>query len=455
MTRAVIFLLLFYKAEVILMEQNIYEKKSIPSLILHFSIPAIFSLVVEVMSSVIDTAFAGHLKSGAVDALTAMGVLSPVLSLYTAIQALFAVSTSIMVAKNLNHRQRRNEYFIVGLLMTCVTGILVFILSFLGMPRLFSIIGAKGQVGILAEKYLKIQLFSNLFSAMGYTLTSCIRAFGYPVVEMVLTGVSVLMNVIFNIIFVFIFRMGFQGLAYGTLVSELVCFVALGVWIVRHKLYPRQMNITFRKIRAFSFELFKLGIAQTIIQSLAGCMGVFVNRSLLLYTSSDYIAVWNVVQKIYTIFLMPIVGITQGVQTIVAYFSGYQEEIKKKKTLIITIIYTVLYGFIGMGIVFFFSKTLFVVFTGSKSIYHIGKTVLWIVFSTFPLMGIFYTMMTLHEVTGHEVRAVLLILTRQVLFLIPLMYVLPMLIPEVPCVIFYAVPIADILAMIIVVLSIK
>lgn len=83
------------------MNENIYEKKSIHSLILYFSIPAIFSLLVEIMASVVDTAFAGHLGDRAVDALITMGLLSPVLSIYTAFQALFAVSTAIMVAKHL------------------------------------------------------------------------------------------------------------------------------------------------------------------------------------------------------------------------------------------------------------------------------------------------------------------------------------------------------------------
>ena len=72
------------------MEQTIYETKSVHSLILYFSIPAVFSLIVEIMASAVDTVFAGHLGEISVDALTTMGLLSPVLSIYTALQALFA-----------------------------------------------------------------------------------------------------------------------------------------------------------------------------------------------------------------------------------------------------------------------------------------------------------------------------------------------------------------------------
>ena len=100
------------------MERNIYDRKSVHSLILYFSIPAIVSLIVEIMASVVDTAFAGHLGEISIDALTAMGLLSPILCIYTAIQALFAVSTAIMVARYLTCKEVRTEYFMTGLGMT-------------------------------------------------------------------------------------------------------------------------------------------------------------------------------------------------------------------------------------------------------------------------------------------------------------------------------------------------
>ena len=437
------------------MNENIYEKKSIHSLILYFSIPAIFSLIVEIMASVVDTAFAGHLGEISVDALTTMGLLSPVLSVYTAFQALFAVSTSIMIAKYLKDSTVRDEYLITGVCMTLITSVGVSIATYLIMPKLLSFLGATGQIAILAEKYLKIQLFSNVFSALGYTLTSCIRAFGYPRIEMVLTGLAVLVNMVFNTIFVFVFDMGFTGLAYGTLVSELFCCFASVFWLLKQQLLWCEWKIPWRNLKKYTFKLLKLGIAQTVIQSLAGCTAFFVNQNLMLHTTLHHVAVWNVVQKIYTLFLMPIVGITQGVQTIVAYFDGHGQENKKKRTLITTIGYTVVYGVIGMILIFFFGKNMLSLFADADNIYQLGRGILRIVFSTFPLMGIFYTIMTLYEVTGHEGKAVFLILARQVFLMIPLTYLLPKILPGFPLAVFCAVPAADLIALFIAVLSRK
>lgn len=435
------------------MKANIYEKKSVHSLILYFSIPAIFSLIVEIMASVVDTIFAGHLGEISVDALTTMGLLSPILSIYTAIQALFAVSTSIMIAKYLKNQTTRTEYFITGIGMTFVTSIIISIVSYFIMPQLLSFIGATGQILTLSEKYLKIQLFSNIFSALGYTLTSCIRAFGFPRVEMVLTGGAVLVNVVFNSIFVFCFNMGFIGLAYGTLISEIFCFLLSVLWLFKHQFIKGECRLSHKKLVKYTIELLKLGIAQTIIQALAGCTAYFVNQSLMVHTTLNHVAVWNVVQKIYTLLLMPVVGITQGVQTIIAYFDGHQEENKKKKALITTICYTVLYGLIGIVFIFAYGKTILSFFIGSSAIFQLGNSILRIVFSTFPLMGIFYTIITLYEVTGHEGKAVFLILTRQVFLMIPLVYLLPQIFHRFSFAIFFAVPVADIIALLIAIVS--
>lgn len=435
------------------MEQTIYETKSVHSLILYFSIPAVFSLIVEIMASAVDTVFAGHLGEISVDALTTMGLLSPVLSIYTALQALFAVSTSIMIAKYLKVPKVRDQYYTIGLCMAFVASVGVSIASYMMIPRLLSFLGATGQIAILAEKYLKIQLFSNVFSALGYTQTSCIRAFGYPRTEMILTGLAVLVNVVFNTIFVFVFDMGFTGLAYGTLVSELFCFIMSVLWLCKQKLFRFKCHMSKGELKKYSFELLKLGIAQTIIQSLAGYTAFFVNQSLILHTTLEHIAVWNVAQKIYTLFLMPIVGITQGVQTIIAYFDGHEEKNKKKKTLFITMCYTVIYGLVGVVVIFFFGKNILALFTDSSDIHELGNRILCIVFSTFPLMGIFYTIMTLYEVTRHEVKAVFLILTRQVFLMIPLAYLLPEIFPGFSFAVFCAVPISDLIALFIAVLS--
>lgn len=216
------------------MHDTIYESKPIHRLNFTFSVPAVLSLLMEVLTSVVDTAFAGHLGETGEAALTALGLLSPVLSLFTAIQALFAVSTSILLARHLKNQALRDGYFLTGLLCTFFVSTGVSVLAFLGIDPLLTSLGAHGEVYALAQEYLTIQLVSNVFSALGYTLTSCIRALGDPNAEMCITTGAVAVNTAGNALFAFGFRMGFAGLAWGTLVSEISCTLSSIRWIRKH-----------------------------------------------------------------------------------------------------------------------------------------------------------------------------------------------------------------------------
>lgn len=109
----------------------------------------------------------------------------------------------------------------------------------------------------------------------------------------------------------------------------------------------------------------------------------------------------------------------------------------------------------GVALIYTFGANILSVFSNSSAVYQLGNKVLRIIFLMFPLMGIFYTMMTLYEVTGHGGKAVFLILMRQVVLMIPLVFLLPRIMPEYPLAIFCSVPIADIIAMITVMLSKK
>lgn len=426
------------------MEKNIYESKSVCALIFTFSLPSILSLIIEIMTSVVDTMFAGHLGKISTSALTAMGLLSPILSIYIAFQALFALSTSILIARHLNNSAQRDGYFVTGIVFTLIVSILVSLLSFISMDWLLQLLGAKQEIFFLAKQYLEIQLVSNVFSALGYTLTSSIRAFGYPKIEMLFTTCSVIVNIIANFLFTFGLHMGFKGLAMGTFVSEVCCSLLSILWLVKKGLLPHSFNLKNMHLFSKTKELFHLGLAQTIIQTLGSCSGFFVNHSLMIYATVNHVAIWSIVQKIYTLMLMPIVGITQGVQTIIAYYSGHGQEKNKHKTISLTMIYTVLYGIVAMFIVFVLNSKVLGIFSTSNIILLESSTILKIVFLTFPVVGIFYTILTLLEVTGYEIRAVALTLLRQVFLILPLIYILPNLFPKSNNIIFWAMPIADV-----------
>ncbi|MEG0857184.1 MAG: MATE family efflux transporter [Terrisporobacter sp.] len=250
---------------------NIYEEKTVQKLMLTFSIPSIFALIIEILTSVIDTAFAGNIVDQGSNALAAMGLLSPLLAILTALQTLFAISTSIMIAKYTNDKESLNKNFIIGIIMTLVISILTSIFIFIFMNPILDLLGAKGSILNLAKQFLQIQLISNVFSSIGYTLASVIRAFGFPNIEFRIILFAVIINIFFNTILTFGFSLGLKGIALGTLISEVLgAFIAFS-WLVRKKLWVTKIKFELKEFISIVKSIFIIGISQTIIQVLAGC----------------------------------------------------------------------------------------------------------------------------------------------------------------------------------------
>ncbi|MEG2296815.1 MAG: MATE family efflux transporter [Clostridium sp.] len=438
------------------MNKNIYEQESLSKLIFVFGIPSILSLMIELMTGVIDTAFAGNLPLSGGNALSAMALISPLLGIFTALQTLFAMSTGILISKYLNNKERQNRSYLTGVIMTVIVACATSLLCYLTLPHLLSALGAKGEIYILAKRYLQIQFLSNIFSSVGYTLTCCIRAFGFPKIEVIIISCAVAVNIIFNFILAFIFNMGISGLAWGTFISEAVCAIGAILFLIKKECCPHRIPMTASEFLHNAGELFKIGISQTVIQTIGGCTGFLVNSRLLSLGTMSHVAAWSVVQRIYTLLLVPIVGLTQGVQSIISYLSGNQFHEKIEKVSKLTMLYCSSYGVLALVLITLFGQNFLSLFGGNAEIIEIARVVLFVVFIGFPFIGVLYTDVTLLQVTGHEIASVMLIFSRQVLFLIPLIYLIPAFVPSLPELnimgispvmsLFLCMPIADLLA---------
>ncbi|MGL6247875.1 MAG: MATE family efflux transporter [Culicoidibacterales bacterium] len=429
------------------MKNNVFEHKSLHYLILLFGIPSILSLLIEMLTSITDTAFAGNLPVIGANALSSMALLAPLLSIFTALQTLFAMSCGILVAKYFADEHTRQMTILLGIAMSFLVSSLVSIICAALLVPLLQFIGAEGEVFILAMAYLKIQLSSNVISSVGYTLTCVIRSLGFPKIEMGIIALSVLTNLFCNFLFSFHLDMGIEGLAYGSLLSELLCLTLSLRFFIKHGLLQKRTGITVSQSFSLVKEMFKIGFAQTVIQMLSGCTGFFVNAQLLAIGNGLSVAAWSIAQQVYLLLLMPIVGLSQGVQTIIAYFDGQKAHAQVHRVSSLTKKYCLIYGLSAFLFVLLSGNNLLLIFGRNPEIVAFSHQILLIIFSCFPLVGIFYINLTVLQVTGNELSAILLVLIRQVIVLLPLLFILPLIfawLGESPLTgIFLATPLAD------------
>ena len=430
-------------------KSNVYESKSVNKLIMYFAIPAIIALVMELLTAVVDTVFAAQIGIESADSLAAMGLISPILALFISMQTLFAVSTGIMIAKHLKNKHNLNVNLITGVIMSVLVSSIISIVFFLFIDQILNNLNATDAVFIQAKKFLTIQLISNIFSSIGYTLTCAIRAIGKPREELIIITLAIIINIVCNAIFVFVFKLGIQGIATGTLISEFICALIAFLFIRKSEYIQFKTKFNPKTFLKTAFSLFKIGFAQTVFQALTSATGFIINDRLIVFGGALYLSAFNIVQKMYMLLLMPIIGLSNANQTIIAYFKNDKE--KQKKIIKRTILFTIIYGmFILIGN-YFFNDVLFALFKSTEEIYQLSQTISIIIFSTFPLVGILYTIITYLQVTNYEMTSVFLGLTRQIFTIIPLVLFIPlineklMLIPDNNMSVFFAIPLADII----------
>lgn len=271
--------------------ENIFETKSIQHLIALYSLPTIFSLVLESLTSMIDTAFAGHLGNISSAALSAMGILNPILLLLIAAQLIFGVSTSIVISKGLgeNNKEKINSTFKVGFYSCFISSTIISLLIFLFQDSLLNLLGASGQVKVLAKEFLNIAIIFNVFSSVGYMLVNNIRAFGYPKTEVLVGALSTIINIVFNVILTFVFNMGIIGIGLSTLISEIFYFSFSIIFLIKKGLWIKKSTLDSMEFKNILISIVKIGFVQFLMQSLNSISGLIINRVLLKYGSVSYI----------------------------------------------------------------------------------------------------------------------------------------------------------------------
>ena len=407
------------------MDNTIYENTSINKLMIAFGAPSIIALLIEMATGVIDTIFAGNIAGVGSYALSAMALIGPILALFTSLQTLFAASCGLLVSRYLTDKKYCFHSIIIGIFMSGVVSISASLICALNMNFILETIGAQGEIFTMARVYMEIEVFSNVLSSLGYTMCCIIRSLGFPKMEMVIVVAAVIVNVAANALLCFGLDMGIAGLAWGTFVSELFCMMWSLFFLFKHGAFRPQKRIPFKNSCKLCADMFKIGFAQTVIQAVSGCTGFFINAQLLSLGCADNVAAWSIAQRIYMVLLMPIVGLTQGVQTIIAYFNGQNKQNETKELFKKTILSCFVYGLITSIMMIWKGNIVCLAFGGTPAILEESRIILVIICSTFSLVGVFYTNMTLLQVVEHEVASVILALLRQVVLIIPLIVLIP------------------------------
>ena len=400
---------------------------SIRSLLLKYALPGIIAMTASSLYNMVDSIFIGH-GVGAM-ALSGLTVAKPFMDICAAFGSLVGVGASSLVAIKLGEKDYRsaNDVLANVILLNVLLGAIVMAVGLFWLDPILYAFGASDETIVYARDYMEIILWGNILTHIYYGLNSMLRSIGHPKVSMYATILAVVINIILDPIFIFVLDMGVRGAALATILSQVVS-VVLQMFIF---LNPKEVIYFHRGIwrlkRDITMRALGIGMAPFLMH-LAACFVVIVlNNQLKRYGGDMAIATFGMTNRFMFFFAMIIMGLNQGMQPIVGYNYGAQLYPRMIRTLKLTIICATcvmgLLWLIGLiipeGFIRLFTHDEVLI---AQSIMPARVMLCTMVLVGFPMVvGNFYTSI------GMANKAIFLSLTRQVIFLIPCILLLPLL----------------------------
>ena len=398
---------------------------SIRSLLFKYATPGIIAMTAMSLYNMVDSIFIGH-GVGAM-ALSGLTVAKPFMDICAAFGTLVGVGASSLVAIKLGEKDYRSANDILAnvIILNVLLGALVMAVGLFWLDPILYAFGASDATISYARDYMEIILAGNILTHIYYGLNSMLRSVGHPRISMYATILAVSLNVILDPIFIFVLDMGVRGAALATIISQLVSVVIELIIFLNPKEVIHFHRGIWRLKRDITMRALGIGTAPFLMHMAACFVVIVLNNQLKRYGGDLAIATFGMTNRFMFFFAMIVMGIQQGMQPIVGYNYGANLHARmvrayKLSVYCATCVMGVLWLF-GViwpeGFIRLFTHDELLI---AQSIVP-ARIMLCVMFAIgFPMItGNFYTSI------GMARKAIFLSLTRQVLFLIPLIISLP------------------------------
>ena len=411
-----------------------------------YALPAIIAMTATSLYNIVDSIYIGH-GCGAL-ALGALTVAKPFMDICAAFGSLVGVGASSLLAIYLGEKDYERANRVLGnvIVMNVILSAIVMVIGLIWLDPILLAFGASEDTLGYAHDYMEIILYGNILTHIYFGLNAMLRSAGHPRFSMTATIVAVVINIILDPIFIFGLDMGVRGAALATVISQGIAVT----WQVT-KFFNKNELIRFhrgiwRLNKHITFRALAIGLSP-FLYNIAHCFVVIIiNNQLKNFGGDMAIASYGVINRLTFVFAMMVMGLNQGMQPI----AGYNYGAKRYDRMFRSFIITCLYATAVMGIVFFLGefcpRLVTRMFTHDPVLIDLTIKPMRIICSSMLIVGFQMVTGNLFTSTGKAGKAIFLSLTRQVLYLIPLVLWLPLLFAEPIDGVWWSIPISDTLS---------
>ena len=394
-------------------------------LLRQYALPAIIAQTAASLYNMVDSIFIGQ-GVGPL-AISGLAVTFPLMNLSTAFGTLVGAGAAVMLSVLLGQRNYKAANKVLGnvVSLNIIIGLIFMALALIFIDPILYFFGASENTLPYAKEYIRIILIGNVITHVYFGLDAAMRSSGFPKKAMALTIFTVVFNTILDPIFIFVFDMGIAGAAWATVIAQTVAmFIVLKHFSDKSKAFHFEKGIFKLDMRVAKDSL-AIGMGPFLMNAAACLVTLFINQQLRDYSGDLGIGAYGICNRLIFMFIMICMGLNQGMQPIAGYNYGAKQYSRVKEVFWMTAklgtVVTCICFIIGM----FIPRVAVGIFTHDEALMEMAAHGFRILVIGFPIVGFQMIGTNFFQCLGMVKKSVILSLSRQILFLLPLLYALP------------------------------
>lgn len=399
--------------------------ESIGKLLMQYSLPAIVAMTASSLYNMIDSIFIGH-GVGPL-AISGLALTFPLMNLTAAFGSLVGVGAATLVSVKLGQKDYNGANRVLGnvVLLNLVIGIALGIICYVLLDPILYFFGASNDTLQYARDYMVVILIGNVITHLYFGLNAVLRSSGFPEVAMYTTLSSVIINCGLNAVFIFWLGWGIRGAAWATIFAQIIGLVIQFSYFSKPTSYLHFKKEIFRFKREIVEGILAIGLSPFFMNLCACLIIILINKGLKAYGGDMAIGAYGIVNRVAFLFVMIIMGLNQGMQPIAGYNFGARQYNRVTTVLKYTIVCGVGIATLGFLICQLLPSHIASLFTKDDELIQLSADGLRIVMLMFPLVGFQMVATNFFQSIGMAKKAIFLSLTRQLIFLVPGLLLLP------------------------------
>lgn len=429
-------------------QKNELGTKSIGKLLFSMAIPAIIAQIINLLYSIVDRIYIGHIPEIGATALTGVGVTMPLILVISAFAALVSFGGAPRASIMLGREDKDTGERILGnctaalVLMSLTLTLLVLVYG----EKMLMVFGASDKTVTYALEYMNIYAFGTIFVQLTLGLNAFITAQGFAKTSMITVIIGAVLNIILDPIFIFGFNMGVKGAALATIISQGIS----SIWVIKFLVGEK----TLLKIKAKYLKIqlkillpcVALGLSPFIMQSTESLLAIVFNTSLQKYGGDLAVGTMTILTTVMQFSMFPLVGLTQGAQPIISFNYGAGNGDRVKRTFLLLLKVSLIFT-TGLWLMAMLVPQIFAhMFTENVELINAVIPAMRIFMAVYLIFGIQVSCQNTFVALGYAKVSIFLALLRKIILLIPLIYVLPLFFENKVAAVYLAEPVADFIA---------